>query len=325
MRAVVITGEPGSGLELRDIPEPALGPTEVMIRVRAAGVNRADVAQREGRYAQHATARGAGLRVAGLEVAGEVCALGPAVDRFRVGDPVMTMCSAGYAEKVAVDQRLVLPRPPRFSFDEAAAVPVAFITAHDAVVTHGAVTVGHEVLVSGGSSVIGVACAQIAKAKGARRVVGTAGGPAKREQALGLGFDEVFDYQSGPVTALVDRGPFDVVVDMLAGDWMTVLLNSLRVGGRHISVGRLRGNDVAFNLDTVAKNRLAIIGVSFRTRSLEEYAAVVERFRRDLYDDVAAGMLAPVPIETFPLDHARAAQDHMERSSAIGKVVLTLD
>jgi NADPH2:quinone reductase len=322
MKAVVITGDPGPGLELTDVPEPVLGPTEVMIQVRAAGVNRADVAQREGRYAQHATAR-TGPRVAGLEVAGEISAVGSAVDRFAVGEAVMTMCSAGYAEQVAVDQRLVLRKPDRLTFAEAAAVPVAFITAHDAVVTHGLLAAGDDVLVPGGSSVVGVACAQVARAKGAHRVVGTAGGPEKCEQARALGFDEVVDYRIATPEALVDRGPFDLVVDMLAGEWMPYLLRSLRPGGRHVSVGRLRGNDVAFDLDVVAKNRLSILGVSFRTRSLDEYAAVVDRFRADLYDDVAAGVLRPVPVTAFPVERARAAQDHMETSEAVAKVVLT--
>lgn len=325
MRAVVITGEPGPGLEMRELPEPPLRPGEVTIRVRAAGVNRADVAQREGRYAQHATARDDGPRIAGLEVAGEVCAVGDGVDRFKVGDQVMSMCSAGYAEKVTVDQRLAVRKPSRLSFEEAAAVPVAFITAHDAVVTNGALREGQTVLIPGGSSVVGAACAQVAKIKGASRVVGTAGGAAKSEQTLTLGFDEVFDYKSEPITAIVERGPFDLVVDMVAGDWMPSLLSALRVGGRHISVGRLRGNDVAFNLDTVAKNRLSIVGVSFRTRSMDEYAAVVERFRADAYDQIADGTLSPLLLETFPIDQARAAQDYMEQSPAIGKVVLTID
>lgn len=323
MRAVVISDDDASGLRLAEVPEPVVGPHDLQIEVRAAGVNRADVAQREGRYAQHATARPDAPRIAGLEVSGVVRAMGAQVTGHRVGDEVMTMCSGGYAELVCVDHRLVLPKPPTLSFEQAAAVPVAFITAHDAVVTNAWIQPGDRVLVAGGSSVVGLAAAQVARLWEASHVVGTAGGANKAAQLLESGFDQSFDYHEERIESLVDLGPYDVVIDMVAGDWMPVLIDSLRPGGRLVSVGRLRGTDVAFNLDTVARNRLSVIGVSFRTRSMDEYAAVVRRAADDLLPRIADGSLRPAAVQCYPIDAARDAQDHMEQTSDIGKVVLT--
>lgn len=324
MKAVVTTSDRPEGLEYRDVPDPAVQPHEVEIAVSAAGVNRADVAQREGRYAQHATARSDGPPVAGLEVAGTVSAVGSEVTGFHLGDEVMSMCSGGYAEKVSVNHRLVLPKPRGMSFDEAAATPVAFITAHDALVTNGRLGKGEAVLVAGGSSVVGLATAQIARLKGAGRVVGTAGGAAKSQQLLDEGFDEVFDYHARDVADLTRFGPFDLVIDMVAGDWTPSLLASLNPRGRLISVGRLRGNNVAFNLDLVARNRLSVIGASFRTRTLDEYAQVVQSFAADLLPYLDDGALRPRVLRSLPLRNARAAQDLMEASTGLGKVVLTV-
>ena len=325
MRAIVIAPDAPGGLDLRDAPPPVPSDEQVVIQVRTAGINRADVAQREGRYQQHATAGAGPLVIAGLEVAGVVAQAGRNVSGLTVGDPVMSMCSGGYAEYVAVDHRLALPKPDRLSWAEAAATPVAFITAHDAVVTNGGLRAGERVLVTGGSSVVGLASMQIAGKRGAAAVIGTAGGSAKQEALRAYGFDTVIDYQAQDVHAsLAEIGGVDLVVDMIAGTWMPALIGCLNVRGRLVSVGRIAGRDVAFDLDTVAKNRLRILGTSFRTRSMDEYAEVVRAFARDVLPDIATGAMKPAVSAEFPLERARAAQDAMESGSGIGKVVLTV-
>lgn len=326
MRAVVIDSEADSGLAMREVPQPVPSDDQVVIEVRAAGVNRADVAQREGRYQQHATAGDAPHVVAGLEVAGVVTQTGAKVSGLQVGDSVMSMCSGGYAEYVAVDHRLVLPKPDRLGWVEAAATPVAFITAYDAVVTNGALRPGEKVLITGGSSVVGLAALQIARGAAPAMIVGTAGGPAKCAALRSRGFDEVIDYRADDIGAGVMRltGGVDLVIDMIAGTWLPTLIDCMNVSGRLVSVGRLAGRDVAFDLDTVAKNRLRVIGVSFRTRSLAEYAEVVQAFAQGALPAITDGTMRPTIAAQFPLEEARAAQDTMESGLAFGKVVLTV-
>lgn len=326
MRAVVIDPSAQGGLELREVPRPVPSDEQVVIEVRAAGVNRADVAQREGRYQQHATAGGSPYVVAGLEVAGVVAEIGARVSGIKPGAPVMSMCSGGYAEYVAIDHRLVLPKPDRLDWAEAAGTPAAFITAYDAVVTNGALRPGEKVLITGGSSVVGLAALQIARRIGPAAIAGTAGGAAKCEALRSRGFDLVIDYQAENVgTGVMSQiGGVDLIIDMIAGAWLPDLIDCLNVRGRLVSVGRIAGRDVTFNLDTVAKNRLRIIGVSFRTRSLAEYAEVVRAFARGALPGIADGTMRPTIAARFPLNEARAAQDAMESGPAMGKVVLTV-
>jgi NADPH:quinone reductase-like Zn-dependent oxidoreductase len=326
VRAIVIDPQAENGLEMRDVPRPVPSGGQVLIEVRSAGVNRADVAQREGRYQWRAQVGGSPSAVAGLEVAGVVVQVGRHVSGLAVGDPVMCMCSGGYADYVAVDHRLVLPKPERLTWAEAAATPVAFITAHDAVVTNGALRSGEKVLVTGGSSVVGLATLQVARKAGAATVIGTAGGAEKCRMLVSGGFDAAVDYTGDDVGARVieETGGVDLTIDMVGGALMPDLIDCLKVSGRLVSVGRLAGREVSFDLDTVASNRLRLIGVSFRTRSPAEIAQVVRAFARDALPDIRSGAMRPIVAAAFPLEKARAAQDAMEAGTVPGKIVLTM-
>lgn len=327
MRAQVIVSKEGKGrLELREVPPPALSPGTVRIAVRAAGVNHADIAQREGRYAQHATHQGAAAPVAGLEVAGVVIETAPDVTAVTVGDGVMAMCAGGYAGEVVVDHRLTLAKPDWLGWYEAAAVPVGFITAHNALTDAGRLVAGETVLVTGANSVVGMASAQLAKRLGAGRVIGTTSSAAKAHELSTRGFDETLDYVARPLAAsLAETGGLDVVIDLVAGDWLALLLEAMNVRGRLVSVGRLRGREVAFNLDVVARKRLEIIGVSFRSRTLEEYARVVERAAADLAQPLRDRELVLPKVEVLPLAEAERAQELLASGRFKGKIVLALD
>ncbi len=324
MRAVVIVpGSERGHLDLQEVPAPALEPGTVRIAVRAAGVNHADLAQRDGRYAQHATHRGTGGRIAGLEVAGTVIEVAADVEGVACGDAVMTMCAGGYAEQVVVDHRLVLPKPGWLDWRQAAAFPVGFVTAHNALTDAGRLAAGEAVLITGASSVVGTAAGQLAKRLGAGRVIGTTGSPAKAEALRALGFDDTILHTGRPLAeALEALGGADVVIDLIAGDWLPPLLDALKIRGRLVSVGRLRGRNVSFNLDTVARKRLEIIGVSFRSRSLEEYARVVRRAAADILGPLERRELVLPPVRAFALVDAAAAQDALESGGFAGKIVI---
>lgn len=317
--AVIVDGE----LAIRaDVPRPVPGPGQVLIAVHAAGINRADLAQRAGRYRQHATADPDAPRIAGLEVAGEIVAAGPGVDGVAVGDAVMTMCWGGYAEYVAVDHRLVLPKPQALSWTEAAATPVAFITAHNALDDAHR---GQSLLVTGASSTVGMAAVQIARYRGIDPIVVTAGSPDKCAALEKLGATTTIDYRTEDLTArLADLGGIDVVLDHVGGPWLPMLLAAMAPGGRLVTVGRLAGNTGECDLDLVARNRLRIVGVSFRTRSLDQYAQVVRAFADDLLPAVADGALTPTVADVLPLDRAAQAQQRLEAATHLGKLVLAV-
>jgi NADPH:quinone reductase-like Zn-dependent oxidoreductase len=320
MTAAVITD--GELVIRTDVRRPVPGPGQVLIAVHAAGINRADLAQRAGRYRQHATADPAAPRIAGLEVAGEIVAAGPGVDGVAVGDAVMTMCWGGYAEYVAVDHRLVLPKPPGLSWTEAAATPVAFITAHNALDDAHR---GQSLLVTGASSTVGMAAVQIARYRGIDPIGVTAGSPDKCAALEKLGATATIDYRTEDVGArLADLGGIDVVLDHVGGPWLPMLLAAMAPGGRLVTVGRLAGNSGECDLDLVARNRLRIVGVSFRTRSLDQYAQVVRAFADDLLPAVADGALTPTVADVLPLDRAAQAQQRLEAAAHLGKLVLAV-
>jgi NADPH2:quinone reductase len=324
MRAVVITNAgPDGHLEVQDLPVPALTAGSIRIDVRAAGVNHADIAQRQGRYAQHATQRGRTANIGGLEVSGVVSEVAAGVTRWQVGDEVMAMCAGGYAEQVVVDERLALRKPATLSWAEAAAVPVAFVTAHDALVTAGQADSSKAVLITGASSAVGYAAGQIAQMLNVGRLVGTASSEEKRRQLMLGPFDEVFNYTAHPIESIEQVvGSVDVVIDMIAGDWLPALLETMNVSARFVSVGRLRGSCVEFNLDVVARKRLVLVGVSFRSRSLDEYAATVRRAADFITQPLGDGRLLPSPVTSYELDEARAAQDELAARPTPGKSVL---
>ena len=329
MQAIVIMSSADGGtLECRDVPEPTPRPGELLVRVRATGLNRADLAQRRGAYPRPATGGDSALNIAGLEAAGEVVGLGEGVTGFAIGDRVMAMCAGGYAEYTTIDQRLAVRVPERLSWEEAAAVPVAYMTEHDALITNARLQAGESVLVHAASSSVGVAAIQIAKLWGAQPVMGTSGVSEKLAALAAQGLDQGINYRTenfaDAVLAATDGAGVDVVIDHVGGPHFHDNMRCMALRGRLVSVGRLGGKMGELDLDFLALRRLHLIGVTFRTRILAERIAVTQRCAADLLPALADGRLRPLINRVFPLREALAAQDYMASNGHIGKIVLTV-
>lgn len=329
MKAAVIHGE-GDDAELRlaDVPEPVPGPRELLVRVRAAALNRADLSQRRGSYSQQTLAKD-GPRVAGLEAAGEVVAVGEDVTRFRPGDRVMSQCAGGYAELLTVDERLPLPVPEVLDWTEAAATPVALVTEYDALATNARLANGETVLIQAAGAAVGLMAVQIARLLGAGAVVGTVAGEQQASLGRSLGLDHAIDHRSESVTGVIDqltggRG-VDVVVDHVGGPVLPDNLRAMAIGGRLVSVGRLGPVVGELDLDLLARKRLHLIGVTFRTRTLDEYAECVRVAGDRLLPALAKQRLRPVVDSVFPLADVMAAQQRMAENKHLGKIVLSLE
>jgi len=323
MKAAVLTG---SGIEIRDVPKPKPGPTQVLVRVRAAGLNRADLIMAAGHM--HGSAGGPGT-VLGLEFAGEVEAVGGDVKELKPGDRVMCSGNGGYAEYAVTDWGRAAAIPANnMSYEQAATLPVALQTMHNAVVTAGRLKAGETVLIQGASSGVGLMGLQIAKLKGARLVLGSSTNAKRRERLVEYGADLAVDTtQKGWADAVLkatDGKGVDLIVDQVSASVANENLRAAAVLGRIVNVGRLGGFKGEFDFDLHAMKRIDYIGVTFRTRSIEEVREIVRRTRADLWGAVESGALR-LPIDrTFPLDQAAAALAHMRANAHFGKIVLTV-
>jgi NADPH2:quinone reductase len=329
MKAIVIVPrEHGGTLELRDVPEPTLQPGQLLIRVKTTGLNRADLYQRRGGYPTPPPANAGALTIAGLEAAGEVAALGDGVSGFKIGDRVMTMCFSGYAEYVAVDHRVAVHVPHNMSWSEAAAIPVAYITEHDALITNARLQPGESVLINAASSCVGVAAIQLAKLFGAKPVIGSSGVTDKLATLKSVGLDYGINYRdenfADAVLKLTDNKGVDIVIDQVGASQFPDNLRCMALRGRLVSVGRLGGNDSTINLDFLALRRLSLIGVTFRTRTMDERAEIVRRFKADVLPALADGRLRPIVDRAFPLKDALAAQEYLASNAQLGKIVLVV-
>lgn len=325
MKAMVIVKTEGGGtLEWRDVPDPNPGPGEILLHVRATGLNRADLGQRQGTY----PAQGAGgVVIAGLEAAGEVAALGPGVSGLAIGDRVMATCAGGYAQLTTVHHRLCVPIPPTLSFEQAASLPVAIMTEHDALVTNGRLQKGEIVLINAASSCVGVIGIQIARIMGAGRIIATSTSDAKLAVlASSLGVDAGINTkrESLAEAALAATGGagVDVLIDHVGASQFADNLKSLALRGRLVSVGRLGGRTSELDLDYLALRRLSLIGVTFRTRTMDERIAIADRVKADLTPALADGRLVPIIDRVFPLTEALEAQRYMTTNAQVGKIVL---
>jgi len=331
MKAIVLVpgkGADGSSLELRDVPEPKPKAGELLIRVKATALNRADLLQRLGSYPTAVAAAGLpSLTIAGLEAAGEVVAMGDGTKGFRVGDRVMSMCSGGYAEYATVDHRVALHAPAAFSWQEAAAVPVTYMTAHDALISNAQLQSNESVLINAASSGAGVAAIQLAKLFGAKTIIATSGDSAKLEKLKRFGITHGINTRSGnfadAVLNLSDGKGVDIIIDHVGATQFADNLRCLALRGRLVSVGRLGGRHSEIDLDFLALRRLRLIGVTFRTRTMDERAEIVRRFAADVLPALADGRVRPVIDRVFPLHEALAAQDYMRSNAQMGKIVLT--
>jgi NADPH:quinone reductase len=308
------------------VPTPRPAAHEVLVRVHASALNRADLAVASGH--RHGSIGGDGT-VIGMEWAGEVVALGEAVQAagssIAIGDRVMCSGAAGYAQYAICDYGRALKIPDGVSFETAATLPIALQTMHEAITASGGFVAGQSVLIQGASSGVGLMGLQIAKALGAKLVIGTSTNDARRARLAEFGADLALDTRdaSWPQRVLeATGGGVDLIVDMVSGKTVNQSLAATRVLGRIVNVGRLGGAHDDFDFDLHALRRIHYVGVTFRTRSLDEIRTIVAGVRRDLGKFIGDGTLH-LPIDrTFKLDDAAAALEHMKANGHFGKVVL---
>ena len=315
-----------NGVEVRAVPAPTPGPTQGLVQVRAAGLNRADLIMASGR--PHGNAGGPGT-VLGLEWAGDVVEVGAEVRTVKAGDRVMCSGNGGYAEMAVADWGRVMPIPANnMSWEQAATMPVALQTMHNAVVTAGRLHAGEAVLIQGASSGVGLLGMQIAKHMGARLVIGSSTTPDRRAKLKDYGADLAIDSKDpkwvDAVLEATDGKGVDLIVDQLSGYVANDNMRAAKVLGRIVNVGRMGGFKGELDFDLHALRRIDYIGVTFRTRSVEEVREINRLMRQDLWPAVEAGKLA-LPIDrTFPLDQAAAALAHMKSNAHLGKIILTV-
>ncbi|MGH7842545.1 MAG: NAD(P)H-quinone oxidoreductase [Candidatus Binataceae bacterium] len=325
MKAILID-KPGdeSVLKLGDFPDPAPGPADLLISVKYAALNRADVMQRQGFYPPPPGAS----PIPGLECAGEVVGVGAEVTGWRVGDRAMALLAGGgYAELAAVDHGSAMHVPAALSDEAAAALPEVFLTAFLNLFMLAEVRGGETVLIHGGGSGVGTAAIQLLREAGARSIV-TAGSDAKCEQCLRFGADVAINYNTGPFAPRVkaatnDRGA-DVILDSIGAAYLAQNLDALAHGGRLILIGLMRGAKTEIDLTQVLRRHLRIFGSTLRTRPLAEKAAIVAAFLSRFGDALEAGRLRPPIYKALPLADAREGHRMMEASEHFGKIVLRM-
>ena len=323
MTAVAIS-QPGGPLvlkgERRPVPEPGAG--EILIRVRAAGVNRPDVLQRMGAYPPPPGASD----LPGLEVAGEVAALGAGVKRWRVGDRVCALTSGGgYAEYCKVHETHALALPAGFTMSEAAALPETFFTVWHNVFERGGLRSGEVFLVHGGTSGIGTTAIQLARTFGAT-VIATAGSEEKCAACLKLGADRAINYRQedfvGAVKAFTEGKGANVILDMVGGDYVGRNYSAAALEGRIVQIATQGGAAASADVSKIMVKRLVHTGSTLRPRSVEFKAAVAAALEAQVWPLLAARRVAPVLDMIFPLKEAWRAHERMEEGHHIGKIVL---
>ena len=314
-----------SGAEITDVPEPSPSGTQVKVRVRACGLNRADLGMTKGHV--HGSAGGAGT-VLGMEWAGEVTELGPDATGVKIGDRVMGSGGAAFAEFTLADHGRLFHIPASMNVETACTLPVAITTMHNALVTNGALQAGQSVLIQGASSGVGLMALQIAKLKGAKLVVGSSTNSARRERLKEFGADLAIDSRDDgwvdQVLKATDGKGVDLIIDQVSGPVANQNLAATKVLGRIVNVGRLGGTHGDFNFDLHAARRIHYIGVTFRTRSVQEIRDIFSAVRADIWPAVETGQLK-LPIDkVYPFADIGKAFDHMDANAHLGKIVVTL-
>ncbi len=325
MMAVEIAA-PGGPEQLRIVrrPMPQPGEGEVLVRVAAAGVNRPDVMQRQGRYPPPAGASD----IPGLEIAGEVIALGANVSGVALGDKVTALLpGGGYADHAVAAAALCLPIPGGLSMVEAAALPETFFTVWTNLFERGGLKAGESVLIHGGTSGIGTTAIQLAVAWGAR-VIATAGTEEKARACERLGAARGIDYRTEDFVEVIRRETdgkgVDLILDMVGASYLARNMEAVAVEGRLVVISLIGGARAEINLGTLMSKRLTVTGSTLRIRSVAQKAAVAEGLRRHVWPLLAAGRVRPIIYATFPLAQASEAHRLMETSQHIGKIVLTV-
>ena len=325
MKAVVIARPGGPEVfEVREVPTPEASGDRVLVRVRACGINRADLMQAKGHYP---APPGEPANIPGLEYAGEVEALGPGcTGPLKVGDRVFGIVGGGgLAEYVVAHERMAVPIPANLDFEQAAAVPEAFLTAHDALETQGGLRPGQRVLIQAVGGGIGSAAVQVAHAMGCT-TFGTSRTAAKLVKAKALGLDVAIDASREDFAAVVARetggAGVHVVMDHLGGPALADNLAALAVRGRLVVVGLLGGPEAPINLKTLMARRLTIVGTTLRARPLEEKIEATRRFAERVVPWLARGAVRPVVDRVYPLAEVRDAVARVSSNAGFGKVIL---
>ncbi|MGO4573601.1 NAD(P)H-quinone oxidoreductase [Microvirga sp. 2TAF3] len=325
MRAVVAEGHGGPDVlkvVRRPVPQPGEG--EILVRVKAAGVNRPDVLQRQGGYPPPPGAPD----TLGLEIAGEVAATGPDATRFPVGTPVMALVpGGGYADYAVVHESNALPVPAGLSLEEAGAVPETYFTVWTNVFERGRLQPGETLLVHGGTSGIGTTAIQLAKAFGAR-VIATAGSREKCEACLALGADLAFNYRETDFVAAVKEATngkgADVILDMVGGDYIPRNYEAAARDGRIVQIAFLKGSRVEVDFRLLMLKRLTHTGSTLRARSVAEKALIARALEEKVLPLLEKGRAKPQIDSTFALEDVAKAHARMDGGEHIGKIVLRL-
>jgi NADPH2:quinone reductase len=326
MKAVVITAPGGPEvLELCDVPRPSPSYAQVLVRVRATALNRADILQRQGRYPPPPDAP---ADIPGMEFAGEVAEIGAGVARWKVGQRVFGIVGGGaYAEYLVTHERLLAEIPESLSYVEAAAVPEAFITAHDALVTQASLRTSETVLIHAVASGVGLAAVQLTRASGAIPF-GTARGAGKIDRAKEYGLEDGWaateDLRELAVHAKRWSGGrgMNVVLDLVGGAYFPASIEAMAPLGRLMVIGTIAGRDAAIPLGRVLASRITIRGTMLRGRAIEEKIAATRAFEEQVVPLFGRGIVRAVVDREFPLENVRAAHMRMESNESIGKIVL---
>jgi len=321
MKAIAVEGGRGGPetLVLTDMALPEPGPGQILIRVRAAGVNRPDVLQRMGLYPPPPGAS----ETLGLEVAGEVAGLGEGAPRWKLGDRVTALLGGGgYAEWAIVDARHALPIPEGIGFDAAAGLPETVFTVFTNVFERGGLKRGETLMLHGATSGIGVTAIQMAKAAGAK-VIATSRGAAKAEQAKSLGADVSLDSIAGDwVEAVKAAGGADVILDMVGGDFTPKNLECLKLDGRLVLIAFQAGSTANVDLRRIQTQRLTVTGSTLRNRPADEKARLASAVEQTVWPWLAEGKLKTVIDRAFPLAQAADAHRRLEDGRHLGKIIL---
>ena len=311
-------------LRLEDVAEPVPTPNDLLVRVRASALNRADTMQRRGHYPPPPGESD----ILGLELAGEVEAVGANALGFKTGDRVFGLVGGGgYAEKACIDHRMAMPIPHDWDFVKAAAVPEVFFTANETLFTLGRLDAGETVLIHAGASGVGTAGIQMARQTGARVLV-TVGSQEKAARTEALGAEAAINYKTADfaerVLELTDGG-VDLVQDFIGAAYWQNNLKCLKTAGRLVLVGLMGGAKVEADLGLIMRKRLQVIGSVMRSQPLENKIAITERFRSRWLPDLENGRLQPLIDNSFPLADAAEAHQYMEENRNVGKIMLVMD
>lgn len=323
MKAVYIKEFGGTeNLEIREIDDPARPKgTEVLVSVKASALNRADLLQRMGKYPPP---KGAPERILGLELAGEVSEIGEEVEDFKIGDRVFGITAGGaQAELLLSDKSLLAKIPENLSFTGAAAVPEAFITAHDAIFTNGELKVNETLLIHAIGSGVGLAALQLAKAKGIK-VIGTSRTGDKLKLSEKFGLDEAIltGKETDFAETVKEKGGADVILDLVGAGYFQANIDCLNLKGRIVFVGMTAGAETKLNIGQVMYKRAKLIGTVLRPRPTKEKAEATAAFVNDVIPLLESGVVYPVVDRIFKMKDVRKAHEYLESNASFGKVVL---